>query len=84
MVYDEFTDSASSFSELEMRLSHLQPAELLYPQGSSKALESTLTEWKRYRSSLIRHCDYVNEQNSVIMHVAKSLYLCLWKDIIPV
>lgn len=49
MIYDEFQDSVASFSELEMRLSHIQPAEILYPRGVSKPLQNMLTEWKRYR-----------------------------------
>ena len=49
MVYDEFVDSMASFSRLEMSLSHLQPAEVLYPHGTPKALEETLLQWKRYR-----------------------------------
>jgi len=49
MVYDEFIDSIDSFSQLEMTLSHLSPAEVLYPHGTSKALEETLLQWKRYR-----------------------------------
>ena len=49
IVYDEFADSATLLSELKTRLSHLEPAEVLYPQGTSAALESTLVEWKRHR-----------------------------------
>ena len=49
MVYDEFVDNMASFSQLEMRLSHLHPAEILYPHGTPKALEESLLQWKRYR-----------------------------------
>lgn len=48
MVYDEFRDNADTFSELETRLSHLQPLEVLYPQGSSRRLEQMLMDWKLF------------------------------------
>jgi DNA mismatch repair protein MSH3 len=48
MVYDQFQDSTSSLSELELRLSHLQPAEILYPRSSSSTLEASLINWKKY------------------------------------
>lgn len=48
MVYDEFHDNADTFSELETRLSHLQPLEVLYPQGSSRRLEQMLMDWKLF------------------------------------
>lgn len=50
MVYEQFSDSVSSLSELQLRLSHLQPAEILYPRGCSTLLEDALTDWKRYGS----------------------------------
>ena len=49
MIYDEFQDNMESFSELETRLSHLQPAEVLYPKGASKPLVNMLNQWKKYR-----------------------------------
>ena len=49
MVYDEFVDNVASFSQLEMRLSHVHPAEMLYPHGTPKTLEESLLQWKRYR-----------------------------------
>ena len=49
MVYDEFQDSIESFAELETRLSHLQPAEILYPKEASKNLINMLSEWKKCR-----------------------------------
>ncbi len=55
-MYDEFTEtspssSSSSFpsTQLETRLSHLQPVEILYPKTASRGLENTLMEWKRFR-----------------------------------
>ena len=50
MVYEQFSDSVSSLSELQLRMSHLQPAEILYPRGCSTLLESALTDWKKYGS----------------------------------
>ena len=49
MMYDEFQESVASYSELQMRLSHIQPAEILFPRGSSKSLQNMLMEWKKYR-----------------------------------
>ena len=53
MVYEQFADSPASLSELQLRLSHLQPAEILYPQGCSKLLDDTLTAWKKYGSDIV-------------------------------
>ena len=50
MIYDEFQDNTESFSELETRLFHLQPAEVLYPKGASKPLVAMLSQWRKYRS----------------------------------
>lgn len=47
-MYDQFQDNVDMFSELEMRLSHIQPVEILFPQGSSKRLEHVLMDWKMY------------------------------------
>ena len=49
MIYDEFQDDIETFSELEMRLSHLQPAEVIYPKGASKPLVAMLNQWRKYR-----------------------------------
>ncbi len=54
MVYDEFMEESScsssvSYTRLESRLSHIQPVEILYPEGISGGLEDTLIEWKRLR-----------------------------------
>jgi DNA mismatch repair ATPase MutS len=49
MIYDEFQDNLESFSELETRLSHLQPAEVLYPKGTSKPLVAMLNQWRKCR-----------------------------------
>ena len=49
MIYDEFQDNTDSFSELETRLSHLQPAEVLYPKGASKSLITMLNHWRKCR-----------------------------------
>ena len=48
MVYDQFSDSVSSLSELQLRLAHLQPAEILFPQSCSAILEDALLNWKKY------------------------------------
>ena len=48
IVYDQFTDSVDGYGELEMRLTHVQPVELLYPTDSSKRLEQVLMDWKVY------------------------------------
>ena len=48
MVYDEFHDSSDIFAELETRLSHLEPVEILFQSGCSKRLEQTLHDWKTY------------------------------------
>ena len=47
MIYDEFQDRTDSFSELETRLSHIQPAEVLYPSGASKPLVDMMKEWRK-------------------------------------
>lgn len=49
IVYDQFSDDVNLLSGLKSRLSHLQPAEVLYPQGVSRAVENSFLEWKRYR-----------------------------------
>ena len=49
MLYDEVTDDCASFSELETRFSHVQPAELLYPADVSRALDGTLSEWATHK-----------------------------------
>ncbi len=48
MVYDEFVDDGDMFSELEMRLSHLQPVEVLYPSNCSERLKQALLDWTKY------------------------------------
>ena len=47
-MYDQFQDSADMFSELETRLSHVQPVEVLFPRGGSRRLEQVLREWRAY------------------------------------
>lgn len=47
MVYDEFQDSTDTLSELETRLSHMRPVEVLYRAGcSSRRLQRVLEDWK--------------------------------------
>ncbi len=48
MVYDEFEDRTDAFSELETRLAHLQPVEVLHSSGCSRRLQQRLTDWKTY------------------------------------
>ena len=48
MIYDEFVDNVDSFSELELRLSHIQPVEVLYPRDCSQRLQQTLLDWAKY------------------------------------
>jgi len=47
MVYDEFVDDMESFSELELRLTHLQPVEVLYPSNCSHRVKQTLVNWTK-------------------------------------
>ncbi len=59
MVYDVFTEESScsssvSYTQLESRLSHIQPVEILYPEGISGGLEDALIEWKRLRLGACR------------------------------
>ena len=58
MVYEEFADTAPFFSELDTRLSHLHPVELLFPQSISKSLERSLEDWRRSRYNYV-HCTCV-------------------------
>lgn len=52
MLYDEFTDTASCPSELEMRLSHIQPAEILHQPDLPKGVLQVLEDWKKHRSAV--------------------------------
>ena len=50
MAYDEFVAMLSCPSELETRLAHFQPAEILYPKNSlPAAVDNLLKEWKKQR-----------------------------------
>ena len=48
MIYDEFQDCLDSFSELETRLTQIQPVEILYSEDCSPRLKQTLMDWKNY------------------------------------
>ena len=53
VLYDEFTDTTSSTTLLDTRMTHLQPVELIHPQHLSEGTLQTLQYWHHQKIKYI-------------------------------
>jgi len=63
VLYDEFTDTTSSTTLLDTRMTHIQPVELMHPQHLSEGTLQTLQYWHHQKIKYIS-CRFIGLSNS--------------------